>query len=81
MIPDELPPPDACPSCHPGIPDAALPLGPVTETGGRRVADYQCLVCETAWSTEFDVYGWVIERLIAPVAPAGWPLTATEKAA
>ena len=73
-----LDPPDACPSCQPGIPDAALPLS-VTEAGDGRVADYQCASCGTAWTTLFDRHGWVVERLIAPVATdassSGWPVS------
>ena len=68
MIP-ELSPPDACPSCQPGIPDAALPVGPVTETAdGGRVADYECSLCRIGWTTAFDEFGWVIDRSIAPIA-------------
>jgi hypothetical protein len=58
---------DACPVCPPGIPDASLPIGPVLEVNGGRVADYQCSSCETAWSAFFDRWGFPIDRLIAPV--------------
>ena len=66
MIP-ELSPPDACPQCDPGIPPASLPVGPVTETDGGRVADYECSCCGIGWTAWFDEFGWVVERLTAPV--------------
>jgi hypothetical protein len=70
MIPSDLPALiDACPVCPPGEPEASLPVGPVSEVNGGRVADYQCSSCETAWSTWWDRWGWVVERLIAPVSP------------
>jgi len=69
MIPNDLPVlADACPVCPPGIPDASLPIGPVLEVNGGRVADYQCSACETAWSAFFDRWGFPIDRLIAPVS-------------
>jgi hypothetical protein len=63
-----LDPPDACPACPPGIPDAALPVGPVTEADGGLVADYECSSCGCAWSALFDEHWWPVERIIAPVA-------------
>jgi hypothetical protein len=60
---------DACPVCPPGIPDASLPVGPVRESGGGRVADFQCTGCGTAWSAWFDRHGFAIDRRIAPVSP------------
>ena len=70
MIPAELSPPDACPRCDPGVPDAALPLGPVLDVDGGRVADYECGTCGTGWSAVFDRFGWVIERAMADVKDA-----------
>jgi hypothetical protein len=70
MIPNDLPAlADACPVCPPGEADASLPVGPVTEVNGGRVADYQCSACETAWSAWSDRFGFVHDRLIAPVSP------------
>ena len=60
---------DACPVCPPGLPDASLPVGPVREVNGGRVADYQCSSCGTAWSAWFDRWNFAIDRLIAPVSP------------
>jgi hypothetical protein len=65
-----LPPVDACPSCHPGIPDASVPVGPVEDTDGGTLASYECASCGTAWQTLFDRFGWVVERTTASVWPA-----------
>ena len=62
--------PDACPACPPGIPDASLPVGPVAEVNGGRVADYECACCGTAWSTWWDRYGFPLDRMTAPVSPS-----------
>ena len=69
-IPNDIPVlADACPACPPGIPDAALPVGPVAEVDGGRVADYECSSCGCAWSTWWDRYGFPVDRLLAPVSP------------
>jgi hypothetical protein len=65
-----LDPPDACPSfdCHPGIPDPALPVGPVEDADGGTLASYECSSCGVVWSTWSDVWGWPVARMVA-VAP------------
>ena len=40
--------PDACPSCQPGIPEAAAPAGPVEDVNGGTLASYECASCGTA---------------------------------
>lgn len=67
MIPAELALPDACPRCWPGDADASLPLLS-EEVNGETVASYECAECGAGWSTRFDVNGWPVERLAAPVA-------------
>ena len=69
MIPVVLVPVDACqsPDCHPGVSGPCVPVGPVEETTGGQVADFEC-PCGEAWTTEFDEFGWVVERTAAPVA-------------
>ena len=64
----ELPPVDACqsPDCHPGIADALVPVGPVLDVDGGKVADYECPGC-SAWTTKFDMWGWPIERMAADI--------------
>ena len=66
----ELPPVDACPSCPPGIPDAALPLSAPEAADGETLASYECGACGTAWQTLFDAHWWAIDRSIAPVKDA-----------
>ena len=65
----ELPPVDACqsPDCHPGIADACVPVGPVVDVDGGKVADYECPGCGDAWTTLFDAHGWVVERMAADI--------------
>ena len=69
LLAAELPPVDACPSCDPGVPAAALPAGVPEVVDGGVLASYECELCGTGWTTRFDVYGWVVERSVAPVSP------------
>ena len=57
---------DACPSCPPGIPDAAPSLGNPEPAPGGILTDHQCGMCGTAW-TVYWRDGWPVDRLIAPV--------------
>ena len=59
--------PDACPACHPGIPDAAYPLTAEPVNGGT-LAAYQCGACDEMWQTWFDAHGWPVSRQVAPVS-------------
>jgi hypothetical protein len=54
--------PDACPRCHPGLPDAAVPGAD---------GSYGCSSCGVRWYTVRDVFGWPAER--RDVLAAGWP--------
>lgn len=56
--------PDACPSCPDGPVVPALSEEPVP---GGTVTSHQCRVCGTAWEARRDTYGWVLDRLAAPV--------------
>ena len=58
---------DACPACPPGIPDAAPSLGDPEQVPGGTVTAHQCGLCGSAWSALWRD-GWVIDRLVAPVA-------------
>ena len=70
MIPVELLPVDACPSCDPGVPDPSLPAGDPEPVDGGIAYPYQCDVCHIGWTTVFDEFGWPLDRLTAPVVPA-----------
>ena len=69
MIAAELPPVDACPSCDPGIPGPSLPAGDPEPAALGIAYPYECEVCHIGWTTVFDVYGWVVDRSVAPVSP------------
>jgi hypothetical protein len=59
-------PPDACPACHPGIPDAALPTSADPVPGGI-VAAYDCGSCGARWRTWHSCDGWPAARVLEPV--------------
>jgi hypothetical protein len=60
---------DACPVCPPPFDHDACPAaGEPEEVSGGTVTSHQCGLCGSAWSA-FWRDGWVIDRLIAPVAP------------
>ncbi len=63
-----LSPPDFCPVCPPGLPDAAPPLGPPEAVNGGQVTSHECGTCGAGWSTWWHD-GWPVDRLLAPVAP------------
>ena len=67
MIP-ELPPADRCQDCHDSL--AGEPVGVPVQTDRGTVADYECGICHTGWTTTFDEHGWPRERSTAPIVPA-----------
>jgi hypothetical protein len=64
MTPSQAPA-DACPHCHPGIPEPAVALftGPASGGAGTLTA-YQCPACRTTWQTETGSDGWTVARTI-----------------
>jgi hypothetical protein len=58
--------PDACPVCHPGIPDVAPPLS-AEPTNGGTLTSHQCGMCEARWLTWWTADGWPVARKLLPV--------------
>lgn len=60
---------DACPVCHPGVPDAAQPHAVEPADGGKTLTTHTCMSCGTSWRTLWGRDGWPVDRLVVPVTP------------
>lgn len=59
--------PDACPACHPGIPDASPALSSEPANGGT-LTTHQCGGCYARWRTWWTPGGWPVDRKLEPVS-------------
>lgn len=59
--------PDACPACHPGLPDASPALTTEPANGGT-LTTHQCGSCYARWSTWRTADGWLVMQKLEPVS-------------